>query len=311
MMKSLQTYLFILLAVWSMRSNAQQDPQFNQYFFNPLGINPAYAGSRGMLSAVALHRSQWLGFEGAPSSQVFAIHAPSKNKKMGYGIQLVNDQIGPKNTVSLSGIYAYKVKLGLGQLGFGLRASLYNHQFNWDEIEYKDKSAFANTERGKESYLVPSFDFGMYYHDKKNYIGFELTHLNEGKLGVDGDNEAFDFATKQNASLLLTAGRAIRLNRSLVLKPAILARVERDLPLVVDANVNLLIKEKLWLGLAYRYDYGAIAIFEYNINKALRFGYSYDMAFNDIYRRSGGSHEFFLGYDFKLFQSQIASPRYF
>lgn len=311
-MIKLKTYLLlVLLSVMVLHSFAQQDPQFNQYFFNPLGINPAYAGSRGMLSAVALHRSQWLGFEGAPSSQAFAIHAPSKNKKMGYGVQFVNDQIGPKNTVSISGVYAYKVKLGLGKLGFGLRASLYNHQFNWDEIEYKDNSSFSNMQRGKESYMVPSFDFGMYYYDKKNFVGFELSHLNEGKLGVAGDNEDFDFATKQNARFIATAGRAIRLNSTFVLKPSVLVKAENDLPIVVDANLNLLIKEKLWLGVAYRYDYGAIAVFEYNINKALRFGYSYDMAFNDIYRRSGGSHEFFLGYDFNIFRSQIVSPRYF
>src|SRR5690554_6376407 len=204
-MKKLKTYLLLLLlSIMTLHSYAQQDPQFNQYFFNPLGINPAYAGSRGMLSAVALHRSQWLGFEGAPSSQAFAIHAPSKNKKMGYGVQFVNDQIGPKNTVSISGVYAYKVKLGLGKLGFGLRASLYNHQFNWDEIEYKDNSSFSNMQRGKESYMVPSFDFGMYYYDKKNFVGFELSHLNEGKLGVAGDNEDFDFATKQNARFIAT-----------------------------------------------------------------------------------------------------------
>src|SRR5690606_29771252 len=109
-----------------------------------------------------------------------------------------------------------------GKLGFGLRASLYNHQFNWDEIEYKDNSSFSNMQSGKESYMVPSFDFGMYYYDKKNFVGFELSHLNEGKLGVAGDNEDFDFATKQNARFIATAGRAIRLNSTFVLKPSIL-----------------------------------------------------------------------------------------
>ncbi|MEY4216802.1 MAG: hypothetical protein RLZZ68_1258, partial [Bacteroidota bacterium] len=42
--------------------NAQQDPQFTQYFDNFLHVNPAYAGSSGMLSANAIHRQQWVGF---------------------------------------------------------------------------------------------------------------------------------------------------------------------------------------------------------------------------------------------------------
>ena len=103
---------------------AQQDPQFNQYFFNPLGINPAYAGSRGMLSAVAVHRNQWIGFEGAPNTQSFAIHAPTRNKKMGFGFQAINDEIGPKNTVAISGDYAYSIRIARGRLAFGLRASI-------------------------------------------------------------------------------------------------------------------------------------------------------------------------------------------
>lgn len=311
MMRSWKTYLFTLLSILSIQAMAQQDPQFNQYFFNPLGINPAYAGSRGMLSAVALHRSQWVGFDGAPTSQAFAVHTPSRNKKMGYGLQLSSDQIGPKNTVAISAVYAYKIRLGKGQLGFGLRSSLYNHQFNWDEINYKDQTAYGSIERGKESYLIPSFDFGLYYHDRIKYLGIELAHLNEGKLGLEADNIDLDFAAKQSAQAILTAGRAIRLNQELVLKPSVLVRLAENLPAFVDLNVSVLIREKLWLGASYRWGYGAVTIFEYNVNKALRIGYSYNMELNEMNRHHGGAHEIFVGYDFNLFKSQIVSPRYF
>jgi len=311
MMKSLKIYIVFILCVVSFQTIAQQDPQYNQYFFNPLGINPAYAGSRGMVSAVALHRSQWVGFDGAPTSQAFAIHAPSRNKKMGFGLQLSNDKIGPKNTVSFSAVYAYKVKLGKGRLGFGFRSSLYNHQFNWNEIEYKDNDTYASSRSESESYWVPSFDFGMYYHDRKNYIGFELAHLNEGKIGLKADNINVDFAAKQTAQAIFTAGRAMRLNKNLVFKPSVLLRAAENLPLFVDVNASLLIKEKLWLGASYRHGYGGVAILEYNVNRALRIGYSYDMALNEMYRHHGGAHEVFVGYDFNLFKSQIVSPRYF
>lgn len=307
----LKKYLFLLLMVLPFLSEAQQDPQFNQYFFNPLSINPAYAGSRGTLSAVAVHRSQWVGFDGAPSTQAFAIHSPTSNKKMGLGLQIMNDQIGPKNTVSVSGTYAYKIKLGRGRLGFGLRASIFNYAFNWDEIEYRDGSNFDGTERGIETYMVPSFDFGLYYSDHKNYIGLELTHLNQGKLGVQSDNINLENASRQEAQAIFIAGRAFRLNQNVTFKPSILAKTANNQPAFIDVNASVLLKEKLWLGLSYRRGYGAVAIIEYNISQFFRIGYSYDISTTDLGRQNGGSHEIFIGYDLNLFKSRIISPRYF
>ena len=288
---------------------AQQDPQFNQYFFNPLSINPAYAGSRGTLSAIALHRSQWVGFDGAPTSQAFAIHSPSKNKKNGIGFQIIRDEIGPKSTIAVSGVYAYKIKLGRGKLGFGLRASAFNYTFNWDEIEYRDNTSTLNV--GKETYLIPSFDYGMYYSDRKNFVGFELTHLNEGRIGVQVDNINIDNTVQQQAQLIITAGRAFVFNRYVTLKPSILIRSVKNQPAFIDLNASILLKEKLWLGLSYRRGFGVVAIAEYNITRHLRFGYSFDISLTSLNRRNGGSHEIFLGYDLKLFKSRSISPRYF
>ncbi|MEQ8908415.1 MAG: type IX secretion system membrane protein PorP/SprF [Vicingaceae bacterium] len=303
--------LLILLLLSISTLKAQQDPQFNQYFFNPLAINPAYAGSRGMLSAVAVHRSQWVGFDGAPSSQAFSIHTPSKDKKMGLGLQFLNDRIGPKNTTAISGVYAYKVRIARGRLGLGIRASLYNYRFDWDEIEYRDNSNYGNIARGTESYMTPSFDFGAYYSDKQNYIGIEFTHLNEGKLGIEGDNVNIVSTARQVAQAVITAGRAFRINRELIFKPSILIKTANNRPAFMDLNASFLLKEKLWLGMSYRRGYGGVAIIEYNFNKSLRIGYSYDISFTELSRRSGGSHEIMLGYDLNVFRSRIVSPRYF
>jgi len=304
-------YFFLLLLAVPLRGNAQQDPQFNQYFFNPLSINPAYAGSRGTMSAVAIHRSQWVGFDGAPTTQAFAIHSPTSNKKMGLGLQLMNEQIGPKNTVAISGIYAYKVKLGRGKLGFGLRASLFNYKFDWDEIEYANGTNFSGIERGTETFMTPSFDFGIYYSDNKNYIGVEFSHLNEGDLDLQSDNVNLNNSVNQEAQIVFTAGKAFRLNRNVTFKPSLLAKAGGNQPAFLDLNASVLLKEKLWLGLSYRRDYGVAAIIEYNINKLLRIGYSYDISTTELGRESGGSHEIFIGYDFNLFKSRIISPRYF
>ena len=74
---------------------AQQDSQFTQYMYNTININPAYAGSRETLSIFALHRTQWVGLEGAPVTNTASIHTPINGSNLGLGVSIVSDRIGP------------------------------------------------------------------------------------------------------------------------------------------------------------------------------------------------------------------------
>ncbi|HMV24589.1 MAG TPA: PorP/SprF family type IX secretion system membrane protein, partial [Saprospiraceae bacterium] len=71
---------------------SQQDPMFTKYMFNSLWYNPAYAGSQDHMSISLIHRSQWIGLQGAPTTQTFTIHTPLRNDKVGIGFNLVNDK---------------------------------------------------------------------------------------------------------------------------------------------------------------------------------------------------------------------------
>ena len=79
---------------------AQQDAMFTKYVFNSLNYNPAYAGAKDHMSIGLLHRTQWWGIEGAPSTQSFFAHTPLKNDRVGVGINIFNDKIGPTNNLS-------------------------------------------------------------------------------------------------------------------------------------------------------------------------------------------------------------------
>ena len=96
--------LISMLCMMGLQGFSQQDPQYSLYMFNPLGVNPGYAGSREVLSAVLIHRSQWIGMDGAPETQVLSINTPLKNKKMGLGLQIVNDNIGAHTNQTLKAI---------------------------------------------------------------------------------------------------------------------------------------------------------------------------------------------------------------
>lgn len=310
-MKQVLKYLFIPLIILT-GSNVfgQQDPQFSQYMFNPLGVNPAYAGSREALSAVLVHRSQWVGLDGAPNTQTFSIHSPLKNKNMGVGLQVFNDQIGPKNTVGAIASYAYRIKLGKGKLGFGLGAGIYNYQFNWDKIDYKDKQD-ALPNNGRENFSAPTFDFGLYYHTNTFYAGLEVDHLNQSDLAIlDSAISSTDVA-RQYSHMTAIAGKAFVLNDKITLKPSVLIRATENGFGHADINASVLFDKKLWAGVSYRTGYGMVMILEYNITDKLRVGYSYDYMMGQQNLSATGSHEIMLGYDFNIFKSKLASPRYF
>ncbi len=130
--KKISCIAFLLCAGFSVR--AQQDPQYSQYMFNQMAINPAYAGSREALNTVVLMRHQWTGIDGAPNTQTFTIHGPLRKKKVGLGFSVIADQIGPKKSIGALASYAYRIPLKKGNLSFGLRFGMYQYVYDWSKI---------------------------------------------------------------------------------------------------------------------------------------------------------------------------------
>jgi len=304
----LKKALAIVSILLSFGSFAQQDFQNSQYMFNLFSINPAYAGSNDVLSVNVSHRSQFVGFEGAPNTQQFSIHAPVTKKKIGLGLEITNDVIGPRKVLGVHTAYAYRVKIGPGQLGFGLKAGIYNYTYNWDILNYQD-----NTEdligTGTESKLVPNFNFGMYYHDRINYAGIELAHLNNPS--IYSNDSITDVQAKLSSHISAFAGRAFELNNKLVLKPSFLVRFAQNAPGYADVNVSVLYNRRFWLGASYRTNKALIFIAQVYINPKLKLGYSYDLLLNKLSTFQGGAHELYLGFDIDFNKSTALSPRYF
>lgn len=290
---------------------AQQDPKFNQYMFNPLGINPAYAGSREVLSVVGLFRKQWVGFEGSPTITTFAIHSPLVRRRMGLGFQATSDVLGPRTTTSLEVDYAYRIPFAKGRLSFGLGLGFQYHTFDWNKITFKDPNDVVST-RGVDAAFVPDSDFGLWYNNNKTYVGLELAHLTQPRINISDTTVNGANAYRQFRHISLTIGHAFIVNKHLAFKPSILYKQAGLYRGMLDINAAVLINNKLWLGITGRPDYGGALVFEYIVDRKLRFGYSFDYPLNKLQLGAQGtSHEFFVGYEFGSGRSASVSPRYF
>lgn len=308
-------YLFFLIFYQIyLLSFSQQDPLFTQYMFNPLNYNPAYTGSREVISFSLTSRNQWISFPGTPQTNSFIIHSPIVKQKMGLGFQILNDKIGPKNIFAILGTYAYKIHLATGKLSFGLRAGIYRYQYNWDKIEYNEPDNIVLT---IDNFTVPSFDFGLYYYSRTFYGGISLIHLNHTPFEISSPQDSLNFnnPARLYTHANLAIGKAFEINENYVFKPSILIRTVEQGPGNIDINASILFKQTLWVGLSGRWGRGgrnsAALITQINLINNLSIGYSYDLSLNKLRSYNSGTHEIFIRYEMNVFKSKMISPRYF
>ncbi|MCX2719338.1 PorP/SprF family type IX secretion system membrane protein [Lentiprolixibacter aurantiacus] len=295
---------------------AQQDAQYTQYMYNTMSVNPAYAGSRGQLSIAALYRSQWVGLDGAPKTQTLNLHSPIRNSKLGYGISVVNDNIGDGvvQETYFDAVLSYTLDVSReGKLSFGLKAggSLLNLDFeglrNFDNEPIQGNNI--------ENNFSPNIGLGLYYHTNVFYAGISAPNLFESDYFDNSQRDAnsVQFLSAERINFYLITGYVIDLSYNTKFKPALLTKVVSGAPIQLDLSASFLFNEKFSLGAAYRWDAAVSALFGFQISDQLMIGLAYDRettelgstAFND------GSFEVFLRFELIRSFNRLVSPRFF
>ncbi len=308
-MKRFKQFVLTIALFWCTSGIAQQLPQFTQYMYNTIAINPAYAGSREALSVVGLHRSQWVGFQGGPITQTLSIHTPLRNDRIGLGLSFIEDDLGPQNFSNLYGDFSYAIPTGsTGKLAFGVKAGF--TQYSFDQ-EFLNDPTVAEDDffRGYENRWAPNFGAGVYWSTNRVYASLSAPRiLNTDSNKKDGI-EALD-----RVSYYFTVGGVIDLSRNVKFKPAGLVKATNGAPLSIDLTSNFLFFDKFWAGLSYRINEQTSAlggIVDFQISRQLRIGYAYEKPNSDITSYTTGTHELLLIYEFKFLSSKLKSPRYF
>jgi len=318
-MKNKLNILMLMLALSPIMSlTAQQDAQYTQWMFNKLSLNPAYAVSSDYACASALHRSQWVGLEGAPVSQSLNVRVPFQNKNAGVGLSINHDQVGPTNSWTVSGIYAYRIDFGNNRkLGIGLQGTLRSYRVKYSEttaIQTGDGS-LPSTDQAR---TIPNFGVGLYYYTPKFFIGLSAPRILEGDLSFfDNGLGNTDFSREEVHGFLM-AGAVFDLNDALKLKPSILLKYVADAPFDADLHASLIFYDIFWAGLTYRI--GGIAdspgesldiVLQLQLSRAIRLGFAYDFTLTKVRDYSDGTFEVVLDYCLNPGNDRLTNPRFF
>ena len=303
----------IVFFVWfNSISYAQQDAQYTQYMYNTISVNPGYAGSRDVLNLTGLYRTQWVGLDGAPKTMTFSAHSPLRNNRLGLGVSLVRDQIWIMDETYIDIDFSYTINTSnTGQLAFGLKAGahLLNIDFARTNPENTTDDNF-DTSNNIDNKFSPNVGFGIYYHTDRFYLGYSAPTLLRTKF-YDNDVSSISYLAKDRINHYLIAGYVFDLNADLKLKPAVLFKAVAGAPLQMDLSGNLLLNEKLTLGLAYRWDAALSGLIGFQISEGLMIGYAYDWETTELNNYNSGSHEIILRYELRSSKDGIISPRFF
>lgn len=290
--------IFTLLSVCAVLGmSAQQDPQFSQFMFDRLSINPGYAGIKNELCFTGFYRQQWTGFDGAPVTTMINGHMPISSINSGVGLTFYSDELGQQQNTLFRGHYSYHFKnVGTGKLGLGasigyLSSSLGNEWIALDDIANDATISAETTSAG-----TIDFSLGAYYHADKFYIGLSSTHLSEGELK--------DMSISTARHYYVMAGYTYALSSSVDLIPNVLVKSDAS-STQFDVNLLGMYKNMLWAGVSYRAEDAIAPMIGYRHQmpdgrSAIRIGYSYDVTTSSLNNYSTGSHEVMLNYCMKL-----------
>ncbi|MEY4011985.1 MAG: hypothetical protein RIT22_1109 [Bacteroidota bacterium] len=302
----MKTKLFsFALVLTSMFNFAQQDAQFTQYMYNTININPAYAGSRGALSILALHRTQWVGLDGAPVTTTISMNTPFNESNLGLGLSIVNDKIGPTQENTISADISYSIPTSeTFKLSFGMKATANLFSLDVNKLNPVDNDPSLHDFNNK---FTPNIGAGIYLHSDKAYVGFSVPNFIE--TDRYNDNEVAIFKEKINYYLI--GGYVFDITSNIQFKPAGLLKIVQGAPLQADISGNFMFMEKLTVGIAYRWSAAMSGMVGFQISEGLHIGYGYDLETTHLDKYNSGSHEIFLRYELFKNNNRMTTPRFF
>jgi type IX secretion system PorP/SprF family membrane protein len=303
---TLLALVFIVgFALCCQSTNAQQLPQHTQYMYNTLSLNPAYTGTNNSFQGSIQFRSQWLGIEGAPQTQVLNLSG-NVSEKVGLGLNIFNDRIGPSNQLDLKTTFSYSINLGYkAKMSFGMNAGL--DILNIDYSKGSSQDANDPLLSGSSTEIKPIIGGGLYFYSDQWYLGLSIPNFISSKLY----NSEEEVVVSRKTHFYLIGGYVFELSPSVKFKPAFLIKAVEGAPVTMDMSSNFLIKEKLILGVSYRFDDAASALAGFNISNSFFIGYSYDVTLTDLSSYNQGSHEIIFKFAVPDIKKKAKSPRFF
>ncbi|MFN0276443.1 MAG: type IX secretion system membrane protein PorP/SprF [Chitinophagales bacterium] len=298
---------------------SQNQPLFDQYHFNQLVLNPAYAGSKGNVEANLFYRQQWTKMDGAPESISGTVHMNAANDKLGMGLKILQESIGATNKLQLGLQYAYRIHVSnTGVLALGIDVSATNYQLNFQELTAYQVGDPAFIYQPENTWS-PNVGAGIWFNTNKIFAGISSPVILEDTIsGVNNDDISQLNIFEAGRHYYFSAGILIGNIETFAIKPYTLVKYAPDAPVQVDASLSFIFKNNFWLGGSYRTNSSISLMGQYFLKRKettrennFGIGYAYNMRIDEFQNYFGPSHEIFGTWQFNKKQTKYTNPRFF
>jgi type IX secretion system PorP/SprF family membrane protein len=301
MKKLIIIFTILILSLWigdGGRLHAQQLPIYSNYMLNSYSLNPAVAGTNSYFEGVSNNRYQWLGITDAPRTYILTVNGPTKSMNVGLGGQLFTDIVGPTRRTGFYLSYAYHFKLNDKiKVSFGISGGILQFMVDASKIALRDP-ADAVIGTGLQTVLTPDFGAGVYVYsiDKKWYGGASVPQILQNKIDFSGAPASA--LSKLATHFYFIGGYRYQLNDKFRLEPSAMINFVKPAPVQFDLSMRAIYRDKMWLGVSYRYMDAVSIMVGYTLRENLTFAYAYDITTSDIRKYSSGTHEIMIAIKF-------------
>jgi type IX secretion system PorP/SprF family membrane protein len=293
--------------------SGQNDIQLSQQFLSRVNYNPAAIGGSNYMHIFLIGRQQFIGFNGAPSTQVLNAHSYFSQINSGGGLSITNDRIGPESSINAKLAYAYYIHFEGSYLSFGLGAGILYKNLDVNKLNAEnpnDPLLGSALYIGRTNRINPDFDFGIEYNTEHFQIGASTTHLNVSPVKINNyeSGRHIYFYTKYTFNLDL----------DWKLAPSFVTHMSAWPIMQLDLNTMATYRDRFWFGASIRtsdkFEFESVVGFlGLYITDFLGLGYSYDLNLGPIGKYTSGSHEISLRFRIGRGDSYGGSktPRFF
>lgn len=293
-MKKLLLIILISMIICKGYVFSQQLPHYSQFMLNELGVNPAVAGKYEYVDMRSFYRYQWSGITDSPRTFNLNVHGPIAKQKMGLGLNIFTDIVGPTRREGANLNYAYHLTLSK-EKEIKLAMGLYAGFLRWGIDGHKLKLHDAGDENLLVQYqtiFVPDFGTGVHLYNQKWYFGVAVPQLYQSPLKL------YPLSTEKSklvSHYFINGGYQFDINEDFKMEPSFLVKYVKPAPVQVDIALKALYKDQFWIAgsLRTRDAWSVMAGVLYK--NYLMIGYAYDFTTTALKKYNTGTHEVVIG----------------
>lgn len=296
---SIRLFFSSFFALFFVINVSAQDPEFTQFYANPIYLNPAFAGTNICPRVNLNWRNQWPGVSGTFITYSASFDQHSEAIHGGLGLLVTTDQAANSlQTTRVSGMYSYQLKISRKfSIRMGMEATFFQKTLDWSKLTFGDmidprRGFVLQTGDQPRGGSTAGLDFsaGFLGFSESFYFGFAAHHLTQPNESLIKEQSKLPMKLTAHAGAMIPlAGAASQYQtEDAMISPNIIYRRQADFQ---QLNMGLYVKKGPLVGGVWYRNRDAFIVLLGIQSDNLKIGYSYDVTISKLANATAGSHE--------------------